>query len=335
MTGKHSTLMRVTAVAGAMLFLPISLVGAVAAGLAQLPADATASTLARSDIPSELLPLYQQAVLSCPGLGWPVVAGVGKVESDHNRPPGQTSDAGAQGPMQFLPATWTAYGVDGNLDGRADPFDPADAIPAAAEYLCRHGAARDTAGAVAAYLCGGVTSCVTAARGPGGYATRVLDWAARYSDSTAGGSAAATLAVQTALAQVGTPYVWGGQTPGLGFDCSGLVQYAYSAAGIALPRTAQTQYDHGPHLAPTEPVLAGDLVFFGSDSGHVTHVGIALGQGRMVDAPHTGALVRVEPIAGFTGRRTTFLGATRPAAIGLTRTQPATGTLPGPVGRIS
>ena len=198
MTGNHSTLARVTAVAGALLFVPVSLVGAVAAGLAQLPADATASTLARSDIPAELLPLYQQAVQSCPGLGWPILAGIGKVESDHNRPPGQVRDAGAQGPMQFLPATWAAYGVDGNSDGLTDPFDPADAIPAAAEYLCRHDAARDTAGAVAAYLCGGVTNCLATATGPGGYATRVLDWAARYSDSTAGGSAAATLAVQPA-----------------------------------------------------------------------------------------------------------------------------------------
>jgi cell wall-associated NlpC family hydrolase len=296
------------------VLLPASMVGAVAAGLTQLPPDATVSTVALTDIPAELLPLYQQSAASCPGLPWPVLAAVGKVESDHNRPPGQVSSVGAQGPMQFLPATWAQYGRDGNGDGQADPFDPADAIPAAADYLCAHGAARDLPRGVASYFCGGLASCLTRAVGPGGYATRVLAWADRYSDATAGGSASATLAVQVALAQVGTPYLWGGETPGVGFDCSGLVQYAYSRAGIDLPRTAQTQYDHGPLLDPPQAVQAGDLVFFGTDNHHVTHVGIALGQGRMVDAPHTGALVRVEPIAGFTGRRTTYLGATRPAA---------------------
>jgi cell wall-associated NlpC family hydrolase len=56
------------------------------------------------------------------------------------------------------------------------------------------------------------------------------------------------VAVDWALAQAGTPYVWGGETPGAGFDCSGLVQAAYQAAGISLPRVAQDQFDAGPHL---------------------------------------------------------------------------------------
>ena len=144
--------------------------------------------------------------------------------------------------------------------------------------------------------------------------TRVLAWAAQYADALTAGSPAATVAVQTALAQVGTPYLWGGETPDAGFDCSGLVQYAYERAGITLPRTAQTQHDAGPLLSLIVEPVPGDLVFFGADLSHIHHVGIALGQGRMVDAPHTGALVRVEPIAGF-GH---YLGATRPAA------QPAT-----------
>jgi cell wall-associated NlpC family hydrolase len=298
------------AAAAALLLCPVAALGGVAAGLAELPADATPSSFAHTDIPSPLLPIYQQAAGRCPGLPWPVLAGVGKVETDHNRPPGHVSAAGAQGPMQFLPATWTAYGTDGNGDGRADPLDPDDAIPAAADYLCAHGAATDLPTAVASYLCGAVRTCLASATSADGYATRVLDWAARYTDPTRPSGPAATVAVQTALAQTGIPYLWGGESPDAGFDCSGLVHYAYSLAGIALPRTAQAQYDHGPRLTPGEEPEAGDLVFFGHDPSTVTHVGVALGQGRMVDAPHTGALVRVEPIAGF-GH---YLGATRPAA---------------------
>ena len=294
--------------AAMLLTAPVAALGAVSAGLAGLPDDATPSTVALSDIPTDLLALYQQAVTSCPGLPWPVLAGVGKVETDHNRPPGQVSSAGAQGPMQFLPATWTQYGTDGNADGTADPFDPADAIPAAAQYLCAHRVTHDLATAVASYFCGGLADCHRRAQQPGGYAARVLTWAQRYADPAGPAGPVATRAVQVALAQVGTPYLWGGQTPGVGFDCSGLVHYAYATAGLMLPRTAQTLYDAGPLLPAGAPLQPGDLVFFGPDPAHVTHVGIALGHGRMVDAPHTGALVRVEPIAGF-GH---YLAATRP-----------------------
>lgn len=294
--------------AGMLVIAPVAALGAVTAGLAGLPDDATPSPFATVDIPTDLLPLYQRAAADCPGLPWPVLAGVGKVETDHNRPPGQVSTAGAQGLMQFLPATWSQYGIDGNADGTADPFEPADAIPAAAQYLCRHGAARDLGTAVAAYFCGGLADCQTRAQRPGGYAARVLAWAERYADPTGPAGPVATRAVQVALAQVGTPYLWGGESPGVGFDCSGLVQHAYATAGLMLPRTAQTQYDAGPLLQTGAALQPGDLVFFGSGPTNVTHVGIALGQGRMVDAPRTGALVRVEPIAGF-GR---YLNATRP-----------------------
>jgi cell wall-associated NlpC family hydrolase len=318
----------------ATVLLPAALLGVVAVGLAEMPADAAPSSEARGDIPPDVLSLYQRAATLCPGLPWPALAGVGKVESDHNRPPNQVSSVGAQGPMQFLPATWQTYGLDGNADGSADPFDPADAIPAAADYLCQHGAARDLPTAIAAYLCGAATSCLPAAVGQGGYATRVLAWAARYSDPIAAGGATAIVAVQTALGLVGTPYRWGGEDPVDGFDCSGLVQYSYAAAGIQLPRTAQTQYNHGSLLPPVTDLAPGDLVFFGSDTRHVTHVGIALGQGRMVDAPHTGALVRVEPMTEFgvgSSGREHYLGATRPAAsaLALTLGTPAGPSSPG------
>ena len=109
-----------------------------------------------------------------------------------------------------------------------------------------------------------------------------------------------------ALAQVGTPYVWGGETPGIGFDCSGLVQAAYKVAGITLPRVAQNQYDATTKLEPDDPLQPGDLLFFGGGPNDVTHVGIYVGSGQMVDAPHAGADVRVESFEGWTD----FVGAT-------------------------
>ncbi|MGW5683822.1 lytic murein transglycosylase [Nonomuraea sp. NPDC003754] len=85
------------------------------------------------------LDLYKSAATRCPGLSWTVLAAIGQVESSHGRNNGPSS-AGALGPMQFMPATWKAYGVDGDGDGRRDIWSPYDAVPGAANYLCANGA---------------------------------------------------------------------------------------------------------------------------------------------------------------------------------------------------
>ena len=87
------------------------------------------------------LDLYKQAAAACHGLSWTVLAAIGQIESSHGRNNGPSS-AGALGPMQFMPATWKAYGVDGDDDGKADIMDPYDAVPTAAKYLCANGAGR-------------------------------------------------------------------------------------------------------------------------------------------------------------------------------------------------
>lgn len=101
--------------------------------------------------------------------------------------------------------------------------------------------------------------------------------------------------LQFAKAELGQPYVWGGSEPG-GFDCSGLMQYIFDKAGIKLPRTAEAQYNATRHVTPGESLLPGMLVFFREADGVIGHVGLYLGEGKMLDAPHTGANVRVETI---------------------------------------
>lgn len=121
----------------ALLAAPLAgtLVVAQPSGQRTLVATATAG----EDIPADMLALYQQAAAArCPGLPWPVLAAVGKVETDHGRS-AAVSSAGALGPMQFLPATWAAYGVDATGDGVADVWDPVDAVHGAGNYLCARG----------------------------------------------------------------------------------------------------------------------------------------------------------------------------------------------------
>ncbi len=181
----------------------------------------------------------------------------------------------------------------------ASPNDPVDAVYAAARDLCANGAAsgRDLTGAVFAY------------NHSQAYVAQVMALAATYASTGAtpaqpGGPAAT--AVAYAVAQIGTPYRWGGSGPG-GFDCSGLVQAAYAAAGIRLPRVAQAQYDIRAPLAPGTPAQAGDLVFFGASAADVTHVGLVVAAGQMIDAPHRGG----RPDRGVSRRHRRRLGRRR------------------------
>jgi cell wall-associated NlpC family hydrolase len=95
-------------------------------------------------------------------------------------------------------------------------------------------------------------------------------------------------AAAIAVSAVGVPYRWGGISPAGGFDCSGLVDWAYGRLGIALPHSSYALYDQGRRVARSR-MKAGDLLFF-SGRGHV---GIYIGQGRMVHAPHSGTRVQV------------------------------------------
>ncbi|MFD2420376.1 C40 family peptidase [Amycolatopsis pigmentata] len=123
---------------------------------------------------------------------------------------------------------------------------------------------------------------------------------------------AALVAINYACGQRGLPYLWGGNGPqDGGFDCSGLTAAAYRAAGITLPRTADAQFHAGPRVPDGQPLLPGDLVFYGTPA-HVHHVGLYLGAGMMIDAPDEGQAVKTEP---YRYRGDDFAGATRPSTV--------------------
>jgi cell wall-associated NlpC family hydrolase len=121
------------------------------------------------------------------------------------------------------------------------------------------------------------------------------------STSTSGGStppssgSGGEQAVQAAESQEGVPYVWGGATPGVGFDCSGLTMWSWSQAGVSLPHSAADQ------MAVTTPVplsdlQPGDLLFYYDSPGYIGHVTMYVGPGEMIQAEETGTNVMITPI---------------------------------------
>ena len=112
-----------------------------------------------------------------------------------------------------------------------------------------------------------------------------------------GPGAKAEAALTEAKKFLGTPYKWGGSTPQTGFDCSGLVQWAYAQQGIQIPRVTDQQIlaTNGTAVKRSE-LLAGDLVFFRDSTGYVHHVGMSLGGDKFIHAPHTGDVVKISSL---------------------------------------
>jgi cell wall-associated NlpC family hydrolase len=332
-------------VAAASLLLTITIFAGTGGGFDQNPtacqAQPDATREARDSIPANYLALYREAGQDY-DIAWNLLAAIGKIESDHGRDRGSgvhsgANYAGAAGPMQIgiggaatnnwggtprhrTNAKVGGYGVDGDADGRADVYDPADAIPAAARFLKAHGAPGDIRAAVFAY------NPSTA------YVNKVLAQAARYADHgdqaiaapaaptceqaaigplPANGVAAAVISY--AHTQLGKPYVYGATGPD-SFDCSGLTMRAYRAAGVTIPRLSDAQYWWGARVSAGKE-QPGDLVFFRYLPGHSGpgHVGIVYNprQGTMIVAPHTGDVVKIQNYKTYPGGP---VGFTHPTA---------------------
>jgi cell wall-associated NlpC family hydrolase len=286
----------VVAVCGVVFAVPLVLVLLVSASpalsITGVDLAGGLSVLAVNDIPPGYLTLYLSAAQTCSGLPWGVLAGIGKVESDHGRSelPGVHSganSAGAEGPMQFEPATFAEYAVNADRDGKPSPYDPADAIYTAAAMLCANGASSGTPA--------GLKRAIFAYNHSGAYVDDVLTWAARYTVPAPSGIAAAAIAF--AVRQLGKPYQWGATGPAA-YDCSGLVYAAYAAAGIHIGRTTYQWRQDGPQI-PLTQIQPGDLLFSAGGDGtpaNPGHVVMYLGGGQIIQAPQTGEDVQIDPL---------------------------------------
>jgi peptidoglycan DL-endopeptidase CwlO len=188
----------------------------------------------------------------------------------------------------------------------------AAAAAAAASAAARQAAAE--AAATAATVAGAVggstdgaaaTDAANQAAGPAAYQGPIA--------GTSQGDSEQMAAVQAAVSQLGTPYVFGGEEPGVGFDCSGLVQWAWGQAGVTIPRTTETQWPALPHVS-LDALEPGDLLFYYNLDGddQVDHVVMYTGSGpygtdTVIQAPYTGSTVSYSPI--FTEG---LIGAARP-----------------------
>ena len=302
----------ITAAGAVIVALPLLIILLVTASPA--PPAATAATptglagaptaAAKADIPPDYLIWYMDAAQTCPGLPWSVLAGIGTVESGNGQSnaPGVNSGhnfAGAEGPMQFLPATFDAYAT--GPDRPLSVYGPADAIYTTAAMLCASGA---RGGSLTA-----IEQAVFAYNHADWYVSEVMSWAAKY--ATQGGSGAVATAIAFARAQLGKPYQWGVAGPDA-YDCSGLLYAAYATAGIHIARTTYQWQQDGPVIPLTE-IQPGDLLFSAGSDGtpaNPGHVVMYLGGGQVIQAPQTGQDVQIDPVD-----LASVVVATRPAGV--------------------
>ncbi|WP_274919658.1 C40 family peptidase [Streptomyces sp. WZ-12] len=297
----------------------------IGAALVQAASNDPVLNMALSvSVPAKYQGLVEEAGHTCPEVTPNLLASLLTQESGFN--PKAQSPVGAQGIAQFMPSTWESSGVDGNGDGKRDVWDPEDAIPSAAKYLC--GIAKDVKD-----VPGNKQNNMLAAYNAGTGAVRKYGGVPPFKETQSyvraitsladqpakGGTPGATItaeqgatAVNAAQDVLGTPYSWGGGDESgpstgtccsprgrsgadiRGFDCSGLTLYVYAKVGVTLPRTAAAQY------AASKPIksnpMPGDLVFYGSSAESIHHVGIYVGGGYMIDAPRPGTEVRFSPL---------------------------------------
>lgn len=278
-------------------------------------------------VPPQYMAYYRAAEAKY-GVPWHTLAAIHFVETTFSTHPSMTSHVGAIGHVQFMPRTWVGwsykggqvtalgdiqgipmevltnpaiikkhggYGVDANGDGKADPWDIEDAIFSAANYLQKNGYSTSPRTAVWHY------------NHDYSYVDKVLGLSEQYKNAatykpTPGGGVefgsnfngpeAVKIAINEAYKYLGYPYKWGGATPQTSFDCSGIVQWSYKKAGINLPRVSRDQYKATQKISPSE-AKAGDLVFFVGHKGssYITHVGLYIGNGKMLSAQNAGLVV--------------------------------------------
>jgi cell wall-associated NlpC family hydrolase len=232
-------------------------------------------------------------------LSWVTLAGIGKARAGGDK---------AIGPMGLTTQQWKTWGHD--IPGVAKPAitDIDAAAVAAGRALCAGGADLGAGS--------GWWKAIANFRDPGLFRQQVLGNAQLYATLSldpAKANSPSTRAARFALGQLGLPYVWGGNGPdagAAGFDCSGLTKASYDAAGITLPRTADSQFRAITQVPVTQEPKLGDLVFYGNPATKIHHVGLYLGNGLMINAPTEGQAIQIHT---YHSKGDDYAGAGRPA----------------------
>lgn len=289
-------------------------------------------------VPAAFEPWIIKAATTCPEVTAPIIAAQLENEGGFNVN-AHNAGSGADGPAQFLPATWAAKGVDGDGNGTKDPRSIADAVMTQAAYDCELAKiAKDDLGKgklkgdltelyLSMYNCG---PGATEAQGGVCQNSQTLNYVrnipararSQFSAPMNLGVSGGTFGLRALAAAVrwkGSPYVWGGgdvngPTTGQGgsesgFDCSGLALNAIAAASngqIVLNHLASDQlHDPRGRAVSTAALAPGDLVFPAGDNP--PHVAIYAGNGQIIEAPDFGQVVKISPVAnlgaGFQARR--------------------------------
>jgi cell wall-associated NlpC family hydrolase len=317
-----------TVIGGAVCALVFGVVGLVAIAANGASVPSTALVLATSAVPiPALIPILNEAGSLCPGITAPLLAAQIDAESGWN--PSAVSPAGAEGIAQFLPATFAAYARNDDGTGNVSPFNPVDAVMAMGRYDCAllvdvSGLTGQTPMSLmlAAYNAG--VGAVLEFKGippypeTEAYVGRVESLVPTYTaflSSSSTFSSFGQLVVAAATGELGLPYSWaGGNASGptngiasgantIGFDCSGLVLFAVAQASggqIVLPHSSELQATMGTPVAPAD-IQPGDVIAFalGANQTDFDHIGIYIGNNEMIDAPDTGAVVRVDTLNSY------------------------------------
>lgn len=296
------------------------------------------SAIGEKEIPADYIPIYQEAGEKY-GIPWTLLASFHKVETNFGTVAGgMVSSAGALGHFQFMPQTWVGwsypgiptepdlsnvsiieshggYGVDADGDGRADPFNIKDSCFSAAKYLKANGAPGDMYGAIFSY------------NHADWYVERVLKYYQMYTDGDyteagngiqfEGDNETVEKAIQVGQTLIGkSPYTWGGgrnqaDIDARLFDCSSFVHWMYSQAGVNLGNfsnvTTWTLLELGKSV-PASEMQPGDLLFFDTEGAN-THVGVYIGNGKMINDQNTYGVSEASVTTGYWSQ--TFNGNVR------------------------
>ena len=303
-----------------LLMIPAAII-AISAGGGQQgsnPNGVSAPVGISDEVPEQYRADVLRAGSVCEGITPPLIAA--QIETESAWRADATSNAGAMGIAQFMPATWAAHGLDGDGDGAADPWNPTDAIYSQGAFMCQLLAQVD-AGLAAHAISGDRIELALAAYNAGygavesaggipqnsetrQYAPRIMSAISAYTGNSVNdsgpaapgsGTTAAIAWAQGIADDDSHGYVWGGEGP-QHYDCSGLTQEYASRLGVSLPHLADAQAGYGTTVNSLAEAQPGDLLFWGSGTYH--HVAIYAGDNMMISADSEATGINYEPIWG-------------------------------------